>query len=269
MTITANSLASFSTYLSEVQRTPLLSALDERELAARILAGDMAARDWMVRANLRLVVNIARSFAGRGVPIEDLMSEGNMGLMRAVEGFDPNMNTRFATYASFWINQSIRRGIVNAVKTIHIPAYLTRLLGKWGRATGVLADELGRPPTHDEVAGRVGLSKKMSKVVVETIRIASVSQSENAEYGPGLADTVMDERVGKACAAMEAEADVARMLKLLDTMDPRDATVLRMRFGLGGEEKKTLKEIGEHFGLTRERIRQIESEALAKMNENF
>src|SRR6201982_977190 len=140
------------TYLREINETALLSADQEKELAYRIEDGDKSARDRMVRANLRLVVNIARGYSGKGLALQDLIEEGNLGLLRAVEGFDPTMNTRFSTYASYWIKQSIKRALVNTAKTIRIPAYMVELLTKWRRATTVLTDELGRTPTHDEIA---------------------------------------------------------------------------------------------------------------------
>src|SRR5438046_4282035 len=136
------------TYLREINETPLLSAEQEKELAYRIEDGDSAARDQMVRANLRRVVNIARSYQGKGLGLQDLIAEGNLGLLRAVEAFDPSMNTRFSTYASFWIKQSIKRTLVNTAKTIRLPAYMVELLSKWRRATAELQDELGRLPTQ-------------------------------------------------------------------------------------------------------------------------
>src|SRR5258708_7796466 len=138
------------TYLREINETALLTADEEKELAYRIATGDTEARDQMVRANLRLVVNIARGYTGKGLALQDLIEEGNLGLRRAVEGFDPSMNTRFSTYASYWIKQSIKRALVNTAKTIRIPAYMVELLAKWRRATNQLQDEYGRPPTHEE-----------------------------------------------------------------------------------------------------------------------
>src|SRR4051794_6286137 len=159
------------TYLREINETPLLSADGEKELAYRIEAGDNAARDQMVRANLRLVVNIARGYVGKGLALQDLIEEGNLGLLRAVEGFDPSMNTRFSTYASYWIKQSIKRALVNTAKTIRIPAYMVELLAKWRRATNKLSDELGRPPTHEEVAKLLGLPKKKLNIIKKAIRV--------------------------------------------------------------------------------------------------
>src|SRR5438132_7875214 len=159
------------TYLSEINETPLLSADQEKQLALRIEDGDSEARDHMVRANLRLVVNIARSYTGKGLGLQDLIEEGNLGLLRAVEGFDPTMNTRFSTYASYWIKQSIKRALVNTAKTIRIPAYMVELLSKWRRATSKLQDELGRPPTHEEVARALDLPKKKLSIIKKAIRV--------------------------------------------------------------------------------------------------
>ncbi len=144
------------TYLREINETPLLNADEEKQLAYRIEVGDSEARDRMVRANLRLVVNIARSYTGKGLGLQDLIEEGNLGLLRAVEGFDPTMNTRFSTYASYWIKQSIKRALVNTAKTIRIPAYMVELLAKWRRATAKLQEELGRAPTQEEIAQQPG-----------------------------------------------------------------------------------------------------------------
>src|SRR6187455_2554459 len=147
------------TYLREINETALLTADQEKSLARAIAVGDTEARDLMVRANLRLVVNIARGYTGKGLALQDLIEEGNLGLLRAVEGFDPNMNTRFSTYAAFWIKQSIKRAVVNSAKTVRLPAYMVELLTKWRRAGHQLADEFGRPATEEEIAQFLGLSK--------------------------------------------------------------------------------------------------------------
>src|SRR5947209_16488915 len=153
------------TYLREINETALLNADEEKQLAYRIETGDSEARDRMVRANLRLVVNIARSYTGKGLSLQDLIEEGNLGLMRAVEGFDGDMNTRFSTYAVYWIKQSIKRALVNTAKSIRIPAYMVQLLSKWRQASAKLQDELGRPPTHEEVAKRLNLPKKKLEII--------------------------------------------------------------------------------------------------------
>src|ERR1700720_2260927 len=159
------------TYLREINETPLLNAEEEKELAYRIEDGDSEARDRMVRANLRLVVNIARSYTGKGLGLQDLIEEGNLGLLRAVEGFDPSMNTRFSTYASYWIKQSMKRAQVNTANTIRVPAYMFELLSKWRQATARLQEELGRVPTLEEVAQSMKLPKKKLAIIKKAIRI--------------------------------------------------------------------------------------------------
>src|SRR5438105_7038632 len=157
------------TYLREINETALLNAQEEKQLAYRIENGDGEARDRMVRANLRLVVNIARSYTGKGLALQDLIEEGNLGLLRAVEGFDPAMNTRFSTYASYWIKQSIKRALVNTAKTIRIPAYMVELLTKWRRASAELQEELGRTPTQEEVAQALNLSRKKPNITKKAL----------------------------------------------------------------------------------------------------
>lgn len=254
------------TYLREINETALLSGEEERDLARRIGAGDVRARDHMVRANLRLVVNIARGYVGKGLGLQDLIEEGNLGLLRAVEGFDPEVGTRFSTYASYWIKQSIKRALINSAKTIRIPAYMVELLSKWRRASARLTEELGRSPTQEEVGRILGLPRKKLPIIKKAIQIYnSTPQSDQSESGWSLGEMVMDERLKAPDEELLDHDVLSTVLEMLEGLDTREAVVLRMRFGLGDTQSHTLKEIGAELGLTRERVRQIETEALAKL----
>lgn len=263
--------APLDTYLKEINETPLLNAEEERELAYRIGDGDMEARDHMVRANLRLVVNIARSYTNRGLSFPDLIEEGNLGLMHAVERFDPTRGTRFSTYASYWIQESIERALVNSGKTIRVPAYMVELLAQWRRTASRLQEETGKVPTEEEIAQVLGITDKKLEIVKRALRVYNSMPPGGDQNDAGF---VIDEALLDINARMPEQSlaqadDVQHILEQINRMDPREATILRLRFGLEGEDPLTLKQIGERLGLTRERVRQLEAEALKKLRESL
>ena len=254
------------TYLREINQTDLLTGEQERSLAREIAAGNAESRDHMVRANLRLVVNIARGYSGNGLSLQDLIEEGNLGLLRAVEGFDPEMGTRFSTYASYWIKQSIKRSLINSAKTIRVPAYMVELLSKWRRATARLTDVLRRTPTAEEVARSLALPKKKLPIIRKAIHIHQTTpQTDSPDGGWTLGDVVTDDRTRSPQDSLLEEDVLNQVRGMLDSMDTREAEILKMRFGLDGSAAQTLKEIGAELNLTRERVRQIENQAIDRL----
>ena len=212
------------TYLRDINATSLLSAEEERRLAVAIGKGDAQARDHMVRANLRLVVNIARGYGNRGLPLPDLIEEGNLGLLRAVEGFDPTMGTRFSTYASYWIKQSIKRALINSGKTIRIPAYMVELLSKWRRATARLSDSLGRTPTPEEVARMLGLARKKLPIIKKAIHVhQNAPQTEQADGGWSLGSSSVTRPRGapRRCCSTRTRCGTSWPASTSSTSGPR------------------------------------------------
>jgi RNA polymerase primary sigma factor len=252
------------TFLAEISGTPLLTPEQEVALSRRARAGEVEARDRLVSANLRLVVKLALHYRGQGVDLLDLIAEGNLGLFRAVERFDPDMQTRFSTYAAYWVKQAIRRAVVNAARLVRLPAYLLLLLGQWRRASACLSEELGRAPEESEVAARLALPLRKVRLVRAALRArAAQTSSERDDCQP------LSHRLADGAAApdevAERQEELRRAVGLVARLGDRERAVLSLRFGLDGEEPRTLQEVGDRFRLTRERVRQIERGALDKL----
>ncbi|MBK7404997.1 MAG: sigma-70 family RNA polymerase sigma factor [Phycisphaerales bacterium] len=257
-------------YLREINKTPLLTAEDERELGWAIINDNCpAARERMIRANLRLVVAIAKNYSGRGLPLTDLIEEGNIGLLRAVEGFDPAQGARFSTYASWWIKQAIKRALINATQPIHIPAYMVELIAKWKVASRTLEAELGRHPTVEELATHMDLPTKKVKIIrraVKAMQAPSQEPTDSSGELVGLGELIADTRTAPPENSVFRSDELTILRRLLEAIDEREASILRLRFGLDGEQPLTLKQIADTVGISRERVRQIVDEALTRLN---
>ncbi|MBL8877895.1 MAG: sigma-70 family RNA polymerase sigma factor, partial [Phycisphaerales bacterium] len=273
----------------------LLTPEQERDLATRIRAASAAqeqltrgelspsryekiqqdaaeARAQMVQANLRLVISVAKNFRNRGLPMEDLVNEGNLGLMQAVDRFDPDVGSRFSTYASYWIDQSIRRAVQNGAQMIHIPSYLIEHIGRMRLAMRELMVKFGRDPTISELAAHLETTPRKVAAVAQAIRAcACPSQSGSADDGATIADSLPDRRTPAPHETVNSESDADFVTKMLDIITDREAVILKLRYGLNDESGKrlTLKEIGDQVGLTRERVRQLEKQAKRKLEEYF
>jgi RNA polymerase primary sigma factor len=256
-------------YLRDIAATPLLTFAEERELALRIANGDVEARDQLVRANLRLVVCLARGFLHRGLDLDDLVAEGNLGLIRATETYDPDVGVRFSTYARNWIKQSIRRHVIDRGKFVRLPNYVVTLLAKWKRTSAGLARQLGRVPSPEEIGRALGLPPKKLRIARDAIQaeyLARHREETSGEREDVLPDSFLaDTRNEAAVDVLAREEQLSAVLAGVDRLKERDATILRLRYGLGSGEPLTLNAIGEQLGLTRERVRQLEQKALAEI----
>jgi RNA polymerase primary sigma factor len=253
-------------YLREIGQVKLLTPQQEIELAARIKKGDKKARELMIKANLRLVVKIARDYEGIGLPLLDLISEGNIGLMKAVERFDPAKGGKLSTYGSWWIKQSIKRALANQSKTIRLPVHLVDKISKMRRTSLRLQEELGREPSDEELAEELGTSaSRVSQMRMAAIRPASLDAPIGDEDSNNFAEVVQDESADTPYQQLEEKTVTKMLQEMVKTLDHREATILRARFGLDGGPQKTLEEVGVKFGVTRERVRQIQNIALKKL----
>lgn len=257
-------------YMRDAVEVPLLTIQEEIDLAARIKKGDMAAREHMIRANLRLVVKIARDYDGFGLPLLDLINEGNIGLMKGVERFDPAKGGKLSTYSSWWIKQSIKRALANQSKTIRLPVHLVDKISKMRRATMELQELLGREPSDEELAEEMEVPLRKVKLWQRaSMKTASLDQPLGDDDSSQLGEVVADEGVTDPYHTLEQETTHAMVRNFLQVLDPRELTILQERFGLNGGPEKTLDDIGRKFGVTRERIRQLQNLALAKLRKQI
>lgn len=253
-------------YLSEIGKVKLLTPEEELELAARIRKGDKKAREDMIKANLRLVVKIARDYENLGLPLMDLISEGNIGLMKAVERFDPSKGAKLSTYSSWWIKQSIKRALANQSKTIRLPVHLVDKISNLHRTARRLHDVFGREPTDEELAAELGIT---------TTRVAEMRQAGNRplsldapvgdETSNTFAEIIEDQNADSPLAHLESKALIRVLRDMVGSLSQREASILQARYGLDGARPKCLDEIGTQFGITRERVRQIQNKALGKL----
>jgi RNA polymerase primary sigma factor len=255
-------------YLREIGQVQLLTPQEEIDLAACIKKGDREARTLMIKANLRLVVKIAHDYAHLGLPMLDLVSEGNIGLMKAVERFDPAKGGKLSTYAAWWIKQSVKRALANQSKIIRLPVHLVDKISKMNRVASQMSEELGREPTDDELAEEIGLSSRtVSQLKTASIRPTSlnapISEDDSTEFG----DLVGDENARTPFESLRDRNLRDQLADVLQVLDPREHAIILQRFGLDGARPRTLEEVGKKLGVTRERIRQIQNIALAKLRQ--
>jgi len=253
-------------YLREIGRIPLLTLEQEIELAAKIKKGDAAARERMINSNLRLVVTIAHDYANLGLPLLDLISEGNIGLTKAVERFDPAKGAKLSTYAMWWIKQSIKRALANQSKTIRLPVHLVDKIAKVRRVSLQMSDELGREPTDDELGEEIGIAgKKVARLKSVGISPASLDASIGDDDSTEFGDVVGDEEAQTPFELLRDKNLRGEVDGLIEALDSREKKIISQRFGLDGGKPKTLEDISKNFGVTRERIRQLQNIALAKL----
>ena len=253
-------------YLKEIGRIPLLTPEQEIELAGKIKKGDVAARERMILSNLRLVVTIAHDYANLGLALLDLISEGNIGLTKAVERFDPTRGAKLSTYAAWWIKQSIKRALANQSKTIRLPVHLVDKIAKVRRVSLQMGDELGREPTDEELGEEIGIaSEKVAQLKSLGIRPTSLDATIGDDESAEFSEMIGDEDAETPFELLRDKNLLHEMDGLLEVLDKREKKIISQRFGLNGGKPKTLEDVGKDFGVTRERIRQVQNIALAKL----
>ncbi len=253
-------------YLREIGQIPLLTPKDEIRLAARIKKGDRQARAQMIKANLRLVVKIAHDYSSFGLPLLDLISEGNIGLMKAVERFDPKKGGKLSTYAAWWIKQSIKRALANQAKTIRLPVHLVDKISKMKRAGHKLSEQLGREPTDQELADLLGIPRaKVAQLRNISVRPASLDAPIGDDDATEFSEIVGDDAALTPFELLRDKTLRQEVRDILEELEPREAEILTLRFGLDGSKPKTLEDVGKKFKVTRERVRQIQNIALTKL----
>lgn len=257
-------------YLNEIGKTPLLTPEEEVELARRIRKGDQEARERMIKANLRLVVKIAHDYANFGLPLLDLISEGNIGLVKAVERFDPDKGGKLSTYAAWWIKQSIKRALANQSKTIRLPVHLVDKIARMRKLTTALQELLGREPTDEEIALEMGMPvNKVAHLKSVSIRPSSLDAPIGEDESTSLGELVGDESASTPLENLHERSLMHDLSALISDLDERESEIIRMRFGIGGNKPMTLEEVGEHFDITRERVRQLQNLAISRMRKGM
>ena len=258
--------SSITVYMREIAKTKLLTPMEEIKLAAKIAKGDERARARMIESNLRLVVKIAKDYSNYGVPLVDLISEGNIGLIRAVEKFDPNKGGKLSTYAAWWIKQSIKRALANQGKTVRLPIHLVDKLARVRRISALMAEDLGREPTDSELSEELGIPReKLALLLQVSKQNRSMDESTHDDSIVSFGEVIADDHAIDPLEALSQKNGFDQLDTVLETLNERETEIIGSRFGLNGKRILTLEEIGRNFGVSRERIRQIQNVALKKM----